>query len=912
MNTLEYFLSALRPAPPPSPRASTSHLPISAALSSSAAEADDDEETGSSTSSEPARRPDDGTVEADEQEQPVLTAVVAPPSRRSSRKGKARAVAPVPLEADAEPLAREDPVRDGETVKTELERGEGVESAFVEDSGSAVPSSPPPSYDDTMATADPEKGVVAEAAPGTSASSTGLVAVNSPSTWPWMTRLARWWPFRLSVSVYVLVRRFLSLFGLPYSPRPSYNALLAPALSTESSDPAQLDEKGTSAKRHARIASLALTLSQRSLPPSATSSSSPTPSPSPSAIPRAHLPPPKLTPKTLVLDLDETLIHSIRSGGSFGKRGAPKGLKTRVVEVMLDGRSTVYTVYKRPWVDFFLRKVSSWYTVVIFTASVPEYADPVIDWLDGGDGRGGMVGARLFRSDCMARNGSYVKDLSVVDADLSRVCLVDNSPASYAINQANGIPIEGWINDPHDECLLDLLPMLDSLRFTNDVRRVLGLRGFGRREGVSLRPARVRMSGWHGAPERSPSPYDSSRARPRRRRSPSASSSVLAPLHWPRDASPALQPHKHQSTVDSAPDQHSSHPSQRERRRRRSPSPSSRTRLDSPRTAAHTYNRSRDLPNIDEYDPPMRRRRSRSPRPPTHSRRRSSRSRSPRRSGPRDGRALDERRYRDEDDERSAPPAATSGWDGEHRPAQGRAACARGRLEGEMGRAGGSEWELLATSYQQSYHSGLVGPSYIEFSPSPAPSLGRSPSRSPSRPSRSPRSALDEPRLATPSPSSSLRLAPATSTAHPVWLGPLPADLHPDEVVALLASYGHAAFRLHLAETGDGDEAYALEYRIHPTRLVSPYPRSPSPGEAAWLAVREAEIEKEMDDEVREALRDRWEREGWEKWIERWEKAEVVDLTQDDDEEEGPAQEAEGSERMDVDVDGEGSLASFA
>ena len=38
----------------------------------------------------------------------------------------------------------------------------------------------------------------------------------------------------------------------------------------------------------------------------------------------------------------------------------------------------------------------------------------------------------------------------------------------------------GWINDPNDECLLDLLPMLDSLRFTSDVRRVLGLRGFGK------------------------------------------------------------------------------------------------------------------------------------------------------------------------------------------------------------------------------------------------------------------------------------------------------------------------------------------------------------------------------------------------------------------------------------------------
>jgi CTD nuclear envelope phosphatase 1 len=44
---------------------------------------------------------------------------------------------------------------------------------------------------------------------------------------------------------------------------------------------------------------------------------------------------------------------------------------------------------------------------------------------------------------------------------------------------ANGIPIEGWTHDPSDEALLDLLPVLDSLRFTSDVRRVLGLRSAG-------------------------------------------------------------------------------------------------------------------------------------------------------------------------------------------------------------------------------------------------------------------------------------------------------------------------------------------------------------------------------------------------------------------------------------------------
>lgn len=147
-----------------------------------------------------------------------------------------------------------------------------------------------------------------------------------------------------------------------------------------------------------------------------------------------------------------------------------------MVEVVLGGRSTLYHVYKRPFVDFFLRKVSAWYTLVIFTASMQEYADPVIDWLDAGTG---ILERRLFRESCtQLPNGAYTKDLSIVEQDLARVCLIDNSPISYTVNEMNGIPIEGWTHDPHDEALLDLLPMLDSLRFTSDVRRVLGIRGY--------------------------------------------------------------------------------------------------------------------------------------------------------------------------------------------------------------------------------------------------------------------------------------------------------------------------------------------------------------------------------------------------------------------------------------------------
>ncbi|KAG8939803.1 Nuclear envelope morphology protein 1 [Tulasnella sp. 419] len=219
--------------------------------------------------------------------------------------------------------------------------------------------------------------------------------------------------------------------------------------------------------------------------------SSPTPSPSARAPPFNH------RPKTLVLDLDETLIHStsrvppsssygqgLFSAGGLGFGVMGLGFNSRKrgpgpshsVEVILGGRSTLYHVYKRPFVDYFLRKVSTWYTLVIFTASMQEYADPVIDWLDAGRG---ILAKRFFRESCtQLPNGSYSKDLSLVEEDLSRVALLDNSPISYSTCQANGIPIEGWTSDPTDEALLDLLPFLDSLRFTSDVRRVLGIRGF--------------------------------------------------------------------------------------------------------------------------------------------------------------------------------------------------------------------------------------------------------------------------------------------------------------------------------------------------------------------------------------------------------------------------------------------------
>ncbi|CAF9910814.1 MAG: hypothetical protein GOMPHAMPRED_007188 [Gomphillus americanus] len=190
-----------------------------------------------------------------------------------------------------------------------------------------------------------------------------------------------------------------------------------------------------------------------------------------------HISKNSLAQKTLVLDLDETLIHSLAKGGRMSTG--------HMVEVKLaspaayNGLSLgpqhpiLYYVHKRPHCDDFLKKVSKWFNLVVFTASVQEYADPVIDWLEQ---ERKYFSARYYRQHCTFRNGAYIKDLSSVEPDLSKVMILDNSPLSYIFHEDNAIPIEGWINDPTDNDLLHILPMLESLQYVIDVRAILGLR----------------------------------------------------------------------------------------------------------------------------------------------------------------------------------------------------------------------------------------------------------------------------------------------------------------------------------------------------------------------------------------------------------------------------------------------------
>ncbi len=161
----------------------------------------------------------------------------------------------------------------------------------------------------------------------------------------------------------------------------------------------------------------------------------------------------------LVLDLDETLVHS-----SFTPIPDPD------FEIPLEMQGETHMVYvkKRPGVDEFLQKVCQWYEVIVFTASLALYANPVMDLLDPQ----GLVHGRLYREHCVFTAGCYVKDISKLGRDLSRIIIVDNSPLSYALQPENAVPITSFISDDGDRELEKTLAILQQARTLTDVRNV--------------------------------------------------------------------------------------------------------------------------------------------------------------------------------------------------------------------------------------------------------------------------------------------------------------------------------------------------------------------------------------------------------------------------------------------------------
>ncbi|CAD2103521.1 NLI interacting factor-like phosphatase, putative [Plasmodium vinckei lentum] len=171
--------------------------------------------------------------------------------------------------------------------------------------------------------------------------------------------------------------------------------------------------------------------------------------------------------KTVVLDLDETLIHSsLRNdkGNSFR------------IHIELGNEKCFIYVNKRPGVDYFFQEISKYYEIVIFTASMSKYANAVIDKLDVNR----VCSYRLFRESCTLWNHSYVKDIRLLGRDLKNVIIIDNSTYVQKFCADNCFLIKSWFDDPKDTELYKLIPFLKGI--SNKVSIIKELKAYKKLE----------------------------------------------------------------------------------------------------------------------------------------------------------------------------------------------------------------------------------------------------------------------------------------------------------------------------------------------------------------------------------------------------------------------------------------------
>ena len=150
---------------------------------------------------------------------------------------------------------------------------------------------------------------------------------------------------------------------------------------------------------------------------------------------------------TLVLDMDETLIHYFFThiNGMF---------------------------FVRPYCLEFLKELNDIYEIVTFTAGTKEYADNILNILDIDNN---IIKYRLYRQHTTVLGCSIYKDLSKLGRDLSRVIIIDNLKENFKMQPNNGIFIKTWTNDINDVQLKDILRILKDINSYNvtDVRPII-------------------------------------------------------------------------------------------------------------------------------------------------------------------------------------------------------------------------------------------------------------------------------------------------------------------------------------------------------------------------------------------------------------------------------------------------------
>ncbi|TQS31348.1 hypothetical protein Golomagni_08369, partial [Golovinomyces magnicellulatus] len=179
-------------------------------------------------------------------------------------------------------------------------------------------------------------------------------------------------------------------------------------------------------------------------------------------------------PYTLCLSLDDLLVHSEWS------------------------REHGWRVAKRPGMDYFVRYLSQYYELVLFTTVPFAMGEPLVRKLDPFR----FIMWPLYREATKYEEGEIVKDLSYLNRDLSKVIIIDTKAKHVRKQPENAIVLDPWKGDPKDKELVGLIPFLEYIHTMqySDVRKILkSFEGkhipteFSRREAIARKEFNAKM-----------------------------------------------------------------------------------------------------------------------------------------------------------------------------------------------------------------------------------------------------------------------------------------------------------------------------------------------------------------------------------------------------------------------------------
>ena len=170
--------------------------------------------------------------------------------------------------------------------------------------------------------------------------------------------------------------------------------------------------------------------------------------------------------KLMVFDLDETLAHCTFKDDQKTKDESD----VQLIVPAKSGKELKVGFNLRPKCREVLLRAAENFEVVVFTASMKNYADAILDHIDPDRT---LIHHRLYRDSCVFSEdaGIFIKDLRIFDGfDLKDIVLVDNAVYSFSFQLDNGVPIIPFRDNTKDDQLDKLIAFLPILAGQDDVR----------------------------------------------------------------------------------------------------------------------------------------------------------------------------------------------------------------------------------------------------------------------------------------------------------------------------------------------------------------------------------------------------------------------------------------------------------